>query len=60
MWLVVHVILVAMAAPNSIREPASGATEHAAAEAEETQKSACYRSLVEDMFAKELTTKQKI
>ena len=37
----------------------STATEHAAAEAEETQKSACYRSLVEDMFAKELTTKQK-
>ena len=31
MWLVVHVFLVAMAAPNSIREPASGATEHAAA-----------------------------
>lgn len=37
----------------------STATEHAAAEAEETQKSACYRSLVEDMFAKDLTTKQK-
>ena len=37
----------------------STATEHAAAEAEETQKSACYRSLVEDMFAKELTTQQK-
>ena len=34
----------------------STATEHAAAEAEETQKSACYRSLVEDMFAKQLTT----
>ena len=37
----------------------STATEHAAAEAEETQKSASYRSLVENMFAKELTTKQK-
>ena len=35
------------------------ATKHAVAEAEETQKSTCYRSLVEDMFAKELTTKQK-
>ena len=37
----------------------STATEHAAAEAEETQNSACYRSLVEDMFAQELTTEQK-
>ena len=37
----------------------STATEHAAAEAEEIQKSACYRSLVEDMFAKELTPKQE-
>ena len=37
----------------------STATEHAPVEAEETQKSACYRSLVEDMFAKDLTTEQK-
>ena len=37
----------------------STATEHAPVEAEETQKSAYYRSLVEDMLAKELTTKQK-
>ena len=35
------------------------ATEHAAAEAQETQRSARYRSLVEDMFAQELTTEQK-
>ena len=37
----------------------STATEHAAAEAEETQKSDRYRSLVEDMFAKDLTAEQK-
>ena len=41
---------------RNIRRVAGIATEHARAEAEETQKSACYRALVEDMFAKELTT----
>ena len=38
----------------------SPATKHAAAEREETEKSACYRSLAEDLFAKELTEEQKI
>ena len=37
----------------------SPATEHAAAESEETEKSACYRSLAEDLFASELTEEQQ-
>ena len=35
------------------------ATERAAAEREEAEKSACYRSLAEDMFASELTEEQQ-
>ena len=43
----------------SHRANISTATEHAAADEEESQKSPSYRSLVEHMFATELTTQQQ-